>query len=207
MLSRLASSAACNSSSSPLSTPSVCSLASSAFHSDAVKPRPPTLSSPVSCSRWDRHACWRLASRGDRREQEPPDAASKPCMTIEPVSDGARVVTSLPRSASAIAAAPFSPISFRLMSRVVSTALAERYSTSTLAISALMPWPERSHDSILFSLLSRSAAKIAHQPSVPSELPRSLMLFSTALTARAPPIAVAPSLAITFMLMSRAAST
>ena len=52
--------------------------------------------------------------------------------------------------------------------------LTETYSASTLAISRLIFWPERSHDSILFSLLSRSALKIAHQPSVPSELLRKL---------------------------------
>ena len=48
--------------------------------------------------------------------------------------------------------------------------LTERYSASTLATSTLILCPESSHDSILFSLLSRNAAKMAHQPSVPSWL-------------------------------------
>ena len=56
----------------------------------------------------------------------------------------------------------------------VAAELTKRYSASTLTTSWLMPWPDRSHDSILFSLLSRSAAKIAHQPSVPRLLPRRL---------------------------------
>ena len=56
----------------------------------------------------------------------------------------------------------------------VAAELTEIYSASTLTTSWLMPWPDRSHDSILFSLLSRSAAKIAHQPSVPRLLPRRL---------------------------------
>ena len=47
----------------------------------------------------------------------------------------------------------------------VTAVLTETYSASTLAISALMPCLDRSHDSILFSLLSRSAAKMVHQPS------------------------------------------
>ena len=44
--------------------------------------------------------------------------------------------------------------------------LTETYSANTLAISALIPWLDKSHDSILLPLLSRSAAKMAHQPSV-----------------------------------------
>ena len=52
--------------------------------------------------------------------------------------------------------------------------LAETYSASTLAISGLIPCSDKSHDSILFALLSRSAEKIAHQPSVPRLLARRL---------------------------------
>ena len=52
--------------------------------------------------------------------------------------------------------------------------LTEMYSASTLAISGLIDWLERSHDSILLSLLSRSAAKMVHQPSVPRLLLRRL---------------------------------
>ena len=52
--------------------------------------------------------------------------------------------------------------------------LTERYSASTLAISGLISSPDRSHDSILLSLLSRSAAKMAHQPSVLRLLSRKL---------------------------------
>ena len=58
--------------------------------------------------------------------------------------------------------------------REVIAMLTETYSASTLAISGLIFWPDRSHDLILFSLLSRSTLKIAHQPSVPSELLRKL---------------------------------
>ena len=52
--------------------------------------------------------------------------------------------------------------------------LTEMYSASTLAISGLIDWKERSHDSILLSLLSHSAAKLVHQPSVPRLLSRRL---------------------------------
>ena len=57
---------------------------------------------------------------------------------------------------------------------VFSAVLAETYSASTLAISTLMLSFCRSHDSSLLSLLSRSAAKIAHQPLVPRSLSRKL---------------------------------
>ena len=56
----------------------------------------------------------------------------------------------------------------------LSAVLAETYSASTLAISTSMRSKERSQDSILFSLLSRSAPKIAHQLTVPSLLSRKL---------------------------------
>ena len=56
----------------------------------------------------------------------------------------------------------------------LSAVLTETYSASTLAISTSMPWSRRSQDSILLSLLSRSAAKMAHQPSVWRLLPRKL---------------------------------
>ena len=59
------------------------------------------------------------------------------------------------------------------MSEVIAV-LTETYSASTFAILLLMFWPDRSHDSILLSLLSRRAAKTAHQPSVPMLLPRRL---------------------------------
>ena len=52
--------------------------------------------------------------------------------------------------------------------------LTETYSASNLTISGLIFWSDRSHDLILFSLLSWSALKIAHQPSVPSEFSRKL---------------------------------
>ena len=58
--------------------------------------------------------------------------------------------------------------------REVIAMLTETYSASTLAISGLIFWFDRSHDLILFSLLSRSALKIAHQPFVPSELSHKL---------------------------------
>ena len=59
-------------------------------------------------------------------------------------------------------------------SREVIVMLTETYSASTLTISGLIFCFDRSHDLILFSLLSWSALKIAHQPSVPSELLRKL---------------------------------
>ena len=58
--------------------------------------------------------------------------------------------------------------------RDFSAVLAETYSASTFVISTSMLSFCRSHDSSLLSLLSRSAAKTAHQPSVPRLLLRKL---------------------------------
>ena len=63
---------------------------------------------------------------------------------------------------------------WRLYLSEVTAVLTETYSASTFAISALMLWPDRSHDAILFALLSRNALKIAHQPCVPRLLSRRL---------------------------------
>ena len=50
---------------------------------------------------------------------------------------------------------------WRLYLSEVTAVLTETYSASTFAISALMSWPDRSHDAILFALLSR---KGSHPP-------------------------------------------
>ena len=65
---------------------------------------------------------------------------------------------------------------WRLYLSEVTAVLAETYSASTFAISALMLWRDRSHDAILFALLSRNALKIAHQPCVPRLLSRRLRM-------------------------------
>ena len=52
--------------------------------------------------------------------------------------------------------------------------LTETYSASALAASGSMPCPDRSHDSILLAVLSRSALKIAHQAWLPRLLLRRL---------------------------------
>ena len=58
--------------------------------------------------------------------------------------------------------------------REVIAALAATYSESAFVTSGVIPWLERSHASTLFALLSRSAVKIAHQPSEPKPLSRRL---------------------------------
>ena len=65
---------------------------------------------------------------------------------------------------------------WRLYLSEVTAVLTETYSASTFAISALMLWRDRSHDAILFALLSRNALKIAHQPCVPRLLSRRLRM-------------------------------